>query len=67
MRARGYRYLTVQVCDCDAEYAAALSRGAHHGRAPITPGVADRTAFVRDPDGNWLEIAQRAPSTRPAR
>ncbi len=63
MRARGFRYLTVQVWDCDAEYTSALARGAHDGRPPVTLGSTARIAFVRDPDGNWLEISQRASLT----
>ncbi len=65
MRARGYRYLTVQVWDCDAEHATILSRGGTEGRPPATLGSTARISFVRDPDGNWLEISQRASLTGP--
>lgn len=63
MRGVGYRYLTVQVWDCDAEHRAALERGAKEGRPPITLGTTARFSFVRDPDGNWLELSQRASLT----
>lgn len=61
--ATGYRYLTVQVWDCDSEHAAALARGATEGRPPRTVGTTARYSFVRDPDGNWIEISQRAQLT----
>jgi lactoylglutathione lyase len=60
MRARGYRYLTVQVFDCDAVHAAVLAAGGREGSAPRTLGSVARISFVRDPDGNWIEISQRA-------
>lgn len=65
MRGVGFRYLTVQVWDCDAEHRAVLERGGTEGRAPITLGTTARFSFVRDPDGNWLEISQRASLTGP--
>jgi catechol 2,3-dioxygenase-like lactoylglutathione lyase family enzyme len=63
MRGIGYRYLTVQVWDCDSEHGAVLERGGTEGRPPITLGTTARFSFVRDPDGNWLEISQRASLT----
>ncbi|MGE5594963.1 MAG: VOC family protein [Hyphomicrobiales bacterium] len=63
MRAVGYRYLTVQVWDVDKEHAAALERGAREGSAPVTLGTTARISFLRDPDGNWLEVSQRASLT----
>ncbi len=65
MRARGYRYLTAQVWACDAEHAGIVSRGGTEGRPPATLGSTARISFVRDPDGNWLEISQRASLTGP--
>lgn len=65
MRAKGYRYLTAQVWDCDAEHAGILARGGSEGRPPTTLGSTARISFVRDPDGNWLEISQRASLTGP--
>jgi catechol 2,3-dioxygenase-like lactoylglutathione lyase family enzyme len=65
MRGTGYRYLTAQVFDVDAEHAAVLERGGQEGEPPRTLGETARISFVRDPDGNWLEISQRASLTGP--
>jgi lactoylglutathione lyase len=65
MQAQGYRYLTVQVRNCDAEHAGIVARGGAEGRAPVTLGTTARISFVRDPDGNWIEISQRASLTGP--
>jgi lactoylglutathione lyase len=65
MRAAGFRYLTVQVWDCDAEFARIVERGGTAASAPRTMGSVARFGFVRDPDGNWLEISQRASLTGP--
>jgi catechol 2,3-dioxygenase-like lactoylglutathione lyase family enzyme len=60
LAAIGLRYLTLQVFDCDKAYASALQAGATSGRAPVTLGETARIAFVRDPDGIWVELSQRA-------
>jgi lactoylglutathione lyase len=65
MRAPGYRYLTVQVHDVDAEHRGIVERGGDEGRAPVTLGATARVSFVRDPDGNWIEVSQRASLTGP--
>lgn len=65
MRGTGYRYMTVQVWDCDAEFAAIVSRGGTAANRPRTFGEVARFGFVRDPDGNWLELSQRASLTGP--
>jgi len=65
MTARGYRYITVQVRDVDAEHAGIVTRGGAEGRPPVTLGTTARISFVRDPDGNWIEISQRASLTGP--
>jgi len=59
----GYRYITIQVWDCDAEHDGILARGGREGMAPVTLGTTARISFVRDPDGNWIEISQRATLT----
>jgi lactoylglutathione lyase len=59
IRGAGYRYLTVQVHDCDAETERALRGGATLGAPPRTHGDVARFSMVRDPDGNWIEISQR--------
>lgn len=62
-RAPGFRYFTVQVWDCIAEHAGILARGGTEGRAPIVLGDTVRYSFVRDPDGTFIEISQRASLT----
>lgn len=63
MRAKGYRYFTIQVVDVDAEHARLVERGATEGMAPVTLGETARISFIRDPDGNWIELSQRASLT----
>jgi catechol 2,3-dioxygenase-like lactoylglutathione lyase family enzyme len=63
IQALGLRYLTIQVRDCDAEHARLLRLGATEGRPPTTLGTTARISFVRDPDGNWIEISERASLT----
>jgi len=65
MTASGYRYITIQVFDVDAEHAGILARGGTEGAPPRTLGSVARISFVRDPDGNWIEISQRASLTGP--
>ena len=62
-RGPGYRYMTVQVWDCVAEYDGILARGGASGMAPKLLGDTVRYAFVVDPDGNHIEISQRASLT----
>jgi catechol 2,3-dioxygenase-like lactoylglutathione lyase family enzyme len=59
----GYRYMTVQIFDCLAEYAGILARGGISGSKPRILGETVRYAFVCDPDGNHIEISQRASLT----
>ena len=59
----GFRYLTVQVWDCDAEHAGVLARGGREGAPPRTHGDVARYSMVCDPDGNWVELSQRASLT----
>ncbi len=65
MRAPGFRYLTVQVYDVNAEHAGIVERRGDEGRPPVTLGTTARVSFVRDPDGNWIEVSQRASLTGP--
>ncbi|MEQ8485994.1 MAG: VOC family protein [Pseudomonadales bacterium] len=58
-RARGYRYLTIQVYDVRASHAHILAHGGREGRAPVRLGEVAHISFVRDPDGNWIEVSQR--------
>jgi lactoylglutathione lyase len=58
-RARGYRYITLQVFDVKATHARILAGGGREGMAPVKLGDVAHISFVRDPDGNWIEISQR--------
>jgi len=62
-RGPGYRYLTVQIHDCLAEYEGILARGGTSSSEPRVLGGTVRFAFVCDPDGNHIEISQRASLT----
>ena len=62
-RGPGYRYMTVQIWDCVAEYDGILARGGASGGEPRILGDTVRYAFVCDPDGNHIEISQRASLT----
>ena len=65
MRAVGFRYMTIQVRDCSATFKDCIAKGAWEGSAPMTLGDVARICFIRDPDGNWIEISQRASLTGP--
>lgn len=58
-RAPGFRYLTIQVFDVKTTHASVLAAGGREGSAPVKLGDVAHISFVRDPDGNWLEISQR--------
>lgn len=60
MQGRGWRYITFQVFKVDAEHARILAQGGRQAMAPTTLGTTARISMVRDPDGNWIEISQRA-------
>jgi predicted enzyme related to lactoylglutathione lyase len=51
------------VWDCIAEYEGILARGGTSGGEPRILGDTVRYAFVCDPDGNHIEISQRASLT----
>ena len=59
MRGIGYRYLTIQVFDVVGEHRGILARGGMEGASPVRLGDVAYISFVRDPDGNWIEISQR--------
>lgn len=61
----GVRYLTVQVRDVRAAHAHALDHGLGEGLAPIRLGDTAAISFVRLPDGDWVELSQRASLTGP--
>lgn len=62
---RGYRYLTIQIFDCEAEHARILAAGGREGMPPRRMGDVAIFSMVMDPAGNWIEISQRASLTGP--
>ncbi|WP_421936577.1 VOC family protein [Phenylobacterium sp.] len=60
MQGPGWRYITFQVFKVDDEYAQVLAKGGREALAPVTLGTTARISMVRDPDGNWIELSQRA-------
>jgi lactoylglutathione lyase len=60
MQGRGWRYITFQVFKVDEEHARVLAQGGREAMAPVTLGTTARISMVRDPDGNWIELSQRA-------
>jgi lactoylglutathione lyase len=60
LQAKGLRYFTIQVRDVDREHATLVERGATEALAPVTLGQTARISFIRDPDGNWIELSQRS-------
>ena len=65
MRAVGMRYITIQVRDCDGAHRRLMSMGVWEGAPPVTLGTVARISFIRDPDGNFIEISERASLTGP--
>jgi lactoylglutathione lyase len=61
--APGFRYLTVQVYDADAEMAGVVARGGRIAREAVSYAGVARYGFVADPDGNWIEISARTSLT----
>jgi catechol 2,3-dioxygenase-like lactoylglutathione lyase family enzyme len=60
MAGPGWRYITFQVFKVDEEHARVLGAGGREALAPVTLGTTARISMVRDPDGNWIELSQRA-------
>ena len=50
--------LGFKVSDCDAAFAELVAAGAPAVVPPTTRAWGQRTAYVRDPDGNLIELAQ---------
>lgn len=61
--AQGYRYITAQIFKADAEHQHVLESGGTEGKPPCTLGDTVRYSFIRDFDGNWIELSQRATLT----
>jgi catechol 2,3-dioxygenase-like lactoylglutathione lyase family enzyme len=60
---KGWRYITFQVFEVDREHANVIAHGGREALAPKTLGSVARVSMVRDPDGNWIELSQRASLT----
>jgi catechol 2,3-dioxygenase-like lactoylglutathione lyase family enzyme len=60
IRGKGWRYITFQVFKVDDVHAEVLAAGGREARAPVTLGTTARISMVLDPDGNWIELSQRA-------
>lgn len=56
----GWRYITFQVFKVDEVHARMIAAGAREASAPKTLGTTARISMVLDPDGNWIELSQRA-------
>lgn len=61
----GWRYLSLQIFDAYGLYDAVIERGGRPGLPPKTLGDIAKYALVRDIDGNWIELSQRASLTGP--
>jgi lactoylglutathione lyase len=59
----GYRYLTVQIFDADQSIKDIVMRGGRLAREVVSFKDVARYGFVKDPDGNWIEISARASLT----
>ena len=57
---RGWGYVTFQIFKVDAEHAFVLTHGGREAVAPVTLGTTARISMVLDPDGNRIELSQRA-------
>ena len=57
----GYHYLTIQVIDAAATHSRLCARGAVEDQAIGGQGISTDSiiSFIRDPDGNKIEISQR--------
>lgn len=62
MAELGIQYVTLQVYNCDVAFRALTGAGAAVAVEPSTFGNVARIAFVRDPDGNFIELSQRPPA-----
>ena len=49
MRAVGFRYMTIQVRDCNATFKQFMANGVREGSKPVTLGEVARICFIRDP------------------
>jgi len=56
----GFRYFTIHVKRIDDTYASLMKKGVASGEKPYSIGEIARISFIKDPDGRWIEVAQRA-------
>ena len=61
----GWRYLSLQIFDAYGLYDSIIERGGRPGLPPKTLGDIAKYALIRDIDGNWIELSQRASLTGP--
>jgi len=61
-REKGLRYMTVQIFNCDQVTTAMERARVEIGMPPRTIGQV-RYSLARDPDGNWIELSERASLT----
>lgn len=59
----GLRYLTVQVSDVDSAFSKLVDMGFVGETKPVSLGTTARISFVRDPDGGYVEVSERAEFT----
>lgn len=57
---RGFNYLAVLVDDCLSAHRALVGAGAEPSLRPMLEGENCAFSWVRDPNGNWIEVAQYA-------
>jgi len=57
---KGWGYITFQVFKADAAHAHVTANGGLEALAPVTLGTTARISMVADPDGNRIELSQRA-------
>ncbi|HTX49902.1 MAG TPA: VOC family protein [Caulobacteraceae bacterium] len=57
---KGWSYITFQIFKVDREHAFVLAHGGREALAPVTLGETARISLVEDPDGNRIELSQRA-------
>jgi lactoylglutathione lyase len=57
---KGWGYITFQIFKVDLEHAYVLAHGGGEAVAPVTLGTTARISMVKDPDGNRIELSQRA-------
>jgi predicted enzyme related to lactoylglutathione lyase len=62
MAELGIQYVTLQVRNCGTAFSALKTAGAAIAVEPSTFGTIARISFVRDLDGNFIELSQRPPA-----